>query len=342
MEQSVHLMIGARRLAEAASQNAPQGGDAVVDPGQQHSRDEFVNIRNRRWVFTWHEPPEEWKVSFTNDIIKPLIKYLISEEEFCPSTGRKHIQGYVHFTNKMYYTTLRRMVPCFWEVAKGTELDNYRYCTKTGRNILEIGQRLSKTEEWISKKERLLKMQDDLMKKSWNEFEEIWPIEAFNQRKKLEEYKIRHMKISNDWNGNLQEKNYWIWGPPGTGKSRWARSQGERDEIYPKNVNKWWGGIQQGQHRIVLIEDFPQDGRPYVQLMKIWSDRYNWIGEVKNGEELIDPGKFFLIITSNYSIEEVFPGTDAEAIRRRFKEVKINGQNDLFLQTRLNRNILTQ
>ena len=138
----------------------------------------------------------------------------------------------------------------------------------------------------------------------------------------------------------LKTKNFWIWGPPGTGKSFWARTRAEPKQIYPKNANKWWDGYNETNHRVVVLEDFPSDGAHFTQLMKIWSDRYTFIGEIKGGQLQINPGKFFLIVTSNYSMQEVFAGPDNEAIRRRFTEWQIEGQDDLRLQSQLDFNIL--
>ena len=88
------------------------------------------------------------------------------------------------------------------------------------------------------------------------------------------------------------------------------------------------------------MEDFPSDGMKFAQLMKIWSDRYSFIGEIKGGQILINPGKFFFLVTSNYPIETVFPGEDGEAIRRRFKEIEIQDAEDLHLQMALDFSIL--
>ena len=156
------------------------------------------------------------------------------------------------------------------------------------------------------------------------------------------------------WDGDLQDKNFWIYGKPGVGKSYWARSQLIEDiahcnyKLFNKAQNKWWDGYI--SQRIVLIEDwdFGEDGKKSRALLghlKIWGDKYTFNAEIKGGSLHINPGNFFLIVTSNHSIDECFDGCDAvdiAAIKRRFKEVEIFSREDIFLQTRLNEEILSK
>ncbi|KAH0785549.1 Rep [Histomonas meleagridis] len=289
----------------------------------------IVNPRAKRWVFTWNNPPDTWKETLESF---SMVSYMIAEVEFAPSTGTKHIQGYIRFDERVYKNTLMAKTNCFWDIARGSELDNYKYCTKYGGEHYEYGEMTMETQLYKSKEDKMKQMLSNVMTMKWEQFEDKYPIQAFYHQKRLENYKISHMKVHNDWPGQLEKKNYWIWGPPGTGKSHWARTKKPLSQIYPKMCNKWWDSFRPGEHTLVIFEDFPSDGRPFAQLMKIWSDRYSFIGEVKNGEVMIDPGTFNLIVTSNYSIDTVFPGDDGLAIRRRFKEIEVKGPEDLNLQ----------
>ena len=117
-----------------------------------------------------------------------------------------------------------------------------------------------------------------------------------------------------------------------------------RKKMLPaKAYNKWWDGYDASICKVVNIEDYPKDGKALIQLMKLWGDRYPFLGEIKGGTIVINPGSFFFIITSNHSIEEAFEGSreeDINAIKRRFHEVEIVGPNDLFFQTVLDFTIL--
>lgn len=294
-------------------------------PGGEHQEPTGINKRAKRWVLTWNNPPENWR-----DVLEYLFqrfngKYIIAEEER-GEEGTFHIQGYVRFGQSLYYRTLRSIVPGYWDIARGDEVSNYRYCTKSGVGILEIGERLNVVENWVSKVDKLKKMLEDLGRLNWTDFEDRYPAEAFNQRKKLLEWKFAHTKSGRVWNGNLPEKNLWVYGQPGTGKSRWAHNLLPMEQIYKKNVNKWWDGYEDLSVKIVLIEDFPIDDKKWlINIVKIWADRYPFNGEVKGGTVKVTPGRWLLIVTSNHSIEEVFnecPIDDVNAIRRRFKEIE--------------------
>ena len=93
-------------------------------------------------------------------------------------------------------------------------------------------------------------------------------------------------------------------------------------------------------HRLVLMEDFLLDGKYLAQHLKIWADRYCFTSETKGGLMVVNPGTFFLIVTSNYSIDEVFDGIDSSAIQRRFASIEIRSQGDIQLKTELPSEIL--
>jgi hypothetical protein len=100
---------------------------------------------------------------------------------------------------------------------------------------------------------------------------------------------------------------------------------------YRKNSNKWRCGFCEELHKVVIIEDLdPKLCQCLVGHIKIWSDRYTFTGEVKCGSTQIWPGSFYLIITSNYRIEQCFTNPeDVDAIKRRFTEWWIETPEDI-------------
>lgn len=69
----------------------------------------------------------------------------------------------------------------------------------------------------------------------------------------------------------------------------------------------------------MLIEEVcPTDADWLAPMLKIWSDRYPFIGEMKGRSEMIRPKK--IIICSNYAPDAIFTrDEDLLPIRRRFK-----------------------
>lgn len=137
---------------------------------------------------------------------------------------------------------------------------------------------------------------------------------------------IKHMKnLKAIHQENLEVKNHddcrgiWLWGPPGTGKTTFARTEYGED-IYIKAQNKWWDGYK-GQ-KIVILDDLDTDCLAHY--LKIWADKWGATGEIKGGTVGLVYEKF--IVTSNYSIEDLFTKDEQlrKAIRRRFKVTHFN------------------
>jgi hypothetical protein len=133
------------------------------------------------------------------------------------------------------------------------------------------------------------------------------------------------------WNGKLASKNFWIWGKPGIRKSRWADQLKVDGDTLKKSCDKWWCGMDVGAIRKVIIEDYPPlpMGDIHAQNMKIWCDRYLFRGETKGSSLAVEPGKFFIIVTSNYHPQECFSKErDLEARIQRFTLIEMNRKNE--------------
>lgn len=106
---------------------------------------------------------------------------------------------------------------------KGTEEENYNYFSKGG-DFVEIGQKLKSLEMKVQKEKKWVQMKKDYLELSVDEFSEKYPRESVVYRNQLKNWPTDLSVKNGVWNGDLSSKNFWIFGVPGVGKSRWARS----------------------------------------------------------------------------------------------------------------------
>lgn len=288
----------------------------IQTPGNHDTR------RSRGWVFTINNFTKEEKQHVMDIINDPRVSLGIAEiEHEGEGEGTPHIQGYIYFENARYFNAAKNLIGerAHIDVAKGNPEQNYDYCSKEDKVFA-----MRPLTKRMKKQGGFLEMYEDMKIMKPEEFELKYPKFMVMHREKVMQVMIANaMTRVKEYDGKLPDKNWWIWGEPGVGKSRWAAMNGEYSEIFKKNFNKWWDGYNLLSTKIVIIEDYPcaPQGNALVQHMKIWGDRYPFEGECKGSHMMIEPRRFFLIVTSNYPIDLCFENEeDKKAIKRRFNE----------------------
>ena len=318
-----------------------------------------INPRSCYWFGTWNIPEDlDWKpvVKNGNQLDNNQISLLAKTEfeiisivaaEERGEAGNRHLHILVKFNKRLYRTQVTRyyLNGPHWDPPERSIDACIRYINKTNPDkdhLLMSGNLPDKYEKKIAKKEELKEALDDLMKMSWLDFCEKWMEIAFKWPGLCTKWKMEHAPRLKPWEGSLQNKNYWIYGAPGSGKSFWARSQCEQEFICFKQQNKWWDNYDDLRTKIVLIEDAGQNTMNVLaEKVKVWADAYWFQGEIKHGMIIVNPQKWFLIVTSNYKMEEIWTNDeDLLPLKRRFREIEVTGRNDIFLQTRLDLSIL--
>ncbi|KAK8866884.1 hypothetical protein M9Y10_009852 [Tritrichomonas musculus] len=105
---------------------------------------------------------------------------MIYGREEAPSTGTKHLQGYFRglltyrktISSAGTFVHSKRGPICIWSYlmpAKGTEEDNYNYCSKSG-DFVEIGQKVKSLELKVQKDKKWIKMKKDYLELSTEDF----------------------------------------------------------------------------------------------------------------------------------------------------------------------------
>lgn len=277
------------------------------------------NPRAIRWCFTLN--------NYTDDEVKALkklqdVEYMIFGYEEAPTTGTKHLQGFMVFTERKYMSWIIGKLDerIHLEVAKGSIEQNRVYCSKTGR-FEEFG--VPPLEQWeAANKANQNKWDSARQAAKRGRFEEI-PSDLWLKYRKAFEQEYQDEQINKQVPfDNLRDHFLWIWGKPGTGKSYVAREIAKElfdGDPFLKQVNKWWTGYR-GQSVVIIEEIQPDLPNPLIGMLKQWFDKWEFACETKGGQfNKIRPP--YIIVTSNYSIDDVFTNpVDCEAMKRRIFE----------------------
>lgn len=281
------------------------------------------NPRGKRWVFTLFNYTEEDEKRITK---MKDVEYLVYGKETCPSTGKQHLQGFIIFKKRKSFLTVGKYIKpfCFREIARGSNSENREYCTKE-KNFIEVGEC---PQDAAVKGATATKRKWEEARTAAREgrFDDIPPDLWIRYRNsfKSEYTETLNKDVDTIMDAHLKDHFYWVYGPTGTGKSHLARSMAKqidpKNQPYLKGCNKWWSGYT--MQKVVLIEEMsPESGKFLAQYFKQWCDRWPFAAETKGGSFVNGIRPDYIIVTSNYSIQECFPNEqDYLPLQRRMCE----------------------
>ncbi|AXL65897.1 replication-associated protein [Spinybacked orbweaver circular virus 1] len=231
-----------------------------------------------------------------------LHEYLIFGRETCPTTGRSHLQGYIYFKERRRLPYLKKWIPgAHFEAAKGNPEQNQKYCSKDG-DFKEYGRLPRSKSGGGAFKDVLLKAESGNIADIKEEYPGLFIRYKTNILSSVK-FRVEELKSS---------CGVWICGPPRCGKDYAVR---KLNSVYVKPLNKWWDGYN--NENFVLLSDVEPPHCSWLGFfLKIWTDRYAFVAEIKGGSVKIRPKKIF--VTSNFTLEECFSGKVLEALRTRF------------------------
>lgn len=241
---------------------------------------------------------------------KGKVEYLVYGREVGES-GTPHLQGFIRFKSQRSIRAVSKDIPrSHLEYTKGDLQSNYLYCTKD-EDYVELG-----TRPYIKPGKR-----NDLedIKRAVNEGESLPSI--------VEKYvsNYQQLKFAENLEKYRKPKKYnpkkviWLYGPPGSGKSRWAMDHAPDDDWYISMRNlKWWDGYT-GQSYVIL-DDFRGDFCTFHELLRIL-DVYPYRVETKGSSIYLQATT--IVITSCMRPESVYnTREDIEQLLRRISEVR--------------------
>lgn len=302
-------------------------GQVIYYPDQSETMSETRRMTIRNQCMTiWNDPPN-W------EDIRSRIRYFAYAEETCPSTGRKHYQGFAQAWKPMRATTWNQLFntkregeegfqATFFSIMRGSFRSNSAYCAKEGQ-LTEFGEK---------PEEHGVKSSVTRFKTRLEEGEEPEDIAEEDDnfmtylmyRKGFQQYKS-HIRKKQKLHDREQPNVFVRYGPAGTGKTRWMDDYfGIGNWTYaPDNTGKWFDGCDRD---VILFDDVEAGQIPPLSLFKRLTDRYPLQMPVKGGFITWKPKS--IVFTSNCHWTTWWNNmspNDREAVSRRItSEVRVD------------------
>lgn len=265
---------------------------------------------SRSWKYTLNNYNDEEK-NLLKDV-PALVHYCGMEE--APSTGTKHLEGYITFDKVKKISALKKMFErAHWEMAKGDDADNFLY-------------NLKDKKIWINYNNKKQGKRNDL--------EKVYNLIKDGKSKKdiLDECPVEYIKFHGGIDKAIalcQKKRdfkpvvTWLWGPTGTGKTRYVNDN-ENNVWYSMKNLQWWDGYE--NQDVVCFDDFRKDFCTFHELLRIL-DRYPYRVNIKGGSVEFNSKKIY--ITSCYHPEDMYDTReDIKQLTRRIDVIKFIGEDE--------------
>lgn len=269
--------------------------------------------KSRKWCFTLH--------SFHANHVLRLrriqdwgAKYVVFGREICPSTGRRHLQGFIYLENRTTRQGVKKKLGSGFnglhlEATKGTVQQNFDYCSKDG-DFECMGERPAQ-----GRRTDLLEIKNKIkngvsMQDIADDYFTQWVV----YRRSFQAYK----KLMHKSGLRLELEVFLLIGAAGVGKTRfvyetWANDEGGLWIAHDPDL-KWFDGYRGEQ--TVLIDDF-RGGADFAFLLRLL-DVYPLQVPVKGDFEPWRAER--IILTSNTEPNEWYKHDDLAPLLRRIKK----------------------
>lgn len=217
------------------------------------------------------------------DLINYQYRYLIIGKEI-GKNGTPHLQGYIEFESRKYFTTLKKFNPnIHWEKRMGSQLQAIEYCKKEG-NFKEYGNRRIQGQRTDLQYFKELAMKEGM--------KAVVEEGNFQQIKTCELY-LKYKEPVRDFKPEV----IWIHGESETGKSEYAN---QFENAYWKDESKWWDGYD--NHETIVIDDFDTSFMKFKPLLRLL-DRYPLRVQTKGASRQMLAKR--IVITSIHSPKDI-------------------------------------
>lgn len=277
----------------------------------------------RHWCFTSFEEELQYD--------EESMVYMVYGREVCPTTGKRHLQGFVSFKTKRKLGAVKKYLrdnKAHVEVSRGTIQQASDYCKKDG-DFVEFGEKPK--EKNVAGGEARKRQYDDAWESAksgeYESIESSIKLHCWHNIVKIHAHYQSRKVIPDMERGSIV--GTWIVGDSNVGKSTFARTICELRgfTLYNKTLNKWWDTYDGEQ--VVLVEDIEQEHAKFMSHhLKIWGDLFPFPAEIKGCMTKLRP--LHVIVTSQYDVNEIWPMDVKiqEAINRRYFKVHAHSRED--------------
>lgn len=243
----------------------------------------MTTTRSRNWVFTLNNYSEEELLAVRSlTTLNKDVKYICFGMEDGEACGTPHLQGYIELENIKSLRQLKKLIGlerAHFEERRGSQSQAIDYCKKDGL-FEEYGEK------------RVDRTRVGNVKNKAGPF-----IEMIKEGVRLEEiachpdmtaHMFRHVRdlsvmFEPPRDTNIPISVCWYWGPTGTGKTRraWYEANKEEGGVYVKSSGgKWFDGYDGEEN--VIFDDLRSSWFEFSFLLKLL-DRYPMRVECKGG-----------------------------------------------------------
>lgn len=263
------------------------------------------------------------------DVLSKKIRYMAHAEETCPTTEKKHLQGFAYAKTPMRLTQWKKLLPhAHIEQMHGTFQDNEDYCSKEGK-LEEFGTRPFQGErkDLIDLKRKLDQLIPPL---EIADNEEYFGVVAKHHNFAEKYYEFKKSKVLKS--DRTLPNVYVLTGPTGCGKTSWLDAEfgvGNWTKLPCPTGGTWWWTPECARSDHVLIDDVNSKKIPEIGTVLEWTDRYPFQAPIKGGFCWAKPKS--IVFTSNVPRAEWWPFAKAgnlAAFERRITMEKTFEQNE--------------
>lgn len=267
---------------------------------------------SKYWCFTLNNPENHHPLPDTWEANGHKLQLLIYQYEI-GENNTEHIQGYVEFISRKKISTLKNINQhVHWEKRKGTRIQAIEYCKKDSTRKPNTVP-YEWPEDWKKSEDTKVNEYDEIRLKlkagtSMLEIADSHFRVFLRSNKGLRDYEA----MCNEPRSTKTEVIV-IFGPTGTGKSRWCHDH--FPTAYWKSKNEWWDHYN--YQDCVVIDEY-YGWLKYDYFLRLL-DRYPFICEYKGGSKQFNSK--LIILTSNKHPKDWYTKFNTDPMFRRFDHV---------------------